>query len=379
MLQGNAISVSTADLSPSKHEKTHSRPWKCSEANCKYHDLGWPTEKERDRHMNDKHSAEPPKYRCHYHPCPYESKRESNCKQHMEKAHGWEYVRSKNNGKGPRTSVGKTPPTPAMSTPGSLIFTAQSPDFGTPVSYEQDLGQSRNGSVIASDFSGSYLNNNNNNQFPDFLPMDEPFNIPAWGDSANPFGNENADELLNIQLPLESFDSSMGQQMLQAPVDTNYNPGDENPLFGDNFDWSNMDPSTNDFTMMNLQPQLMTPAASAESRVFDSFSRNPSINFEGFPKVDTKPLSPGAQGDAMLYSPYSVHDHDETFGDYPAESHKPQHDFPLFGDSNVGSSVPSTASESMFQDLSSFNMPSGWSGRGTELERQFTYNMQMEE
>ena len=333
--------------------------------------------------MNDKHSAEPPKYRCQFHPCPYESKRESNCKQHMEKAHGWEYVRSKNNGKGPRTSVGKTPPTPAMSTPGSLIFTAQSPDFGTPVSFEQDLSHSRHGSVggsvVASDFSGSYLNNNDNN-FADFLSINEPFTVPAWGDSANPFGTENVDELLStLQQPLEGFDPSMGRQTLQAPIDTTYNPEDEDPLFGDNFDWSNMDPSTNNFTMMNLQPQLMTPAASAESRVFDTFSRNPSVTFEGYPKVDPKPLSPGAQGDAMLYSPYSVHDHDETFGDYPVEPHKPQHDFALFGDSNVGSSAPSTASESMFQDLSSFNVSSGWSGRGADIERQFGYTMPMEE
>ena len=28
-----------------KHEKTHSRPWKCTEEKCKYYELGWPTEK----------------------------------------------------------------------------------------------------------------------------------------------------------------------------------------------------------------------------------------------------------------------------------------------------------------------------------------------
>jgi hypothetical protein len=32
-------------------------------------------------------------------PCAYLSKRESNCKQPMEKTHGWTYIRSKNNGK----------------------------------------------------------------------------------------------------------------------------------------------------------------------------------------------------------------------------------------------------------------------------------------
>lgn len=78
-----------------KHEKTHSRPWKCTMENCKYYELGWPTEKERDRHVTDKHSNPLPQFKCLYPPCTYASKRESNCKQHMEKAHGWEYVRSK--------------------------------------------------------------------------------------------------------------------------------------------------------------------------------------------------------------------------------------------------------------------------------------------
>jgi uncharacterized C2H2 Zn-finger protein len=76
-----------------KHEKTHSRPWKCTEEKCKYYDLGWPTEEERDRHVNDKHSAASPQYKCQYPPCMYAFKRESDCMQHMEKAHGWENIR----------------------------------------------------------------------------------------------------------------------------------------------------------------------------------------------------------------------------------------------------------------------------------------------
>lgn len=79
-----------------KHSKTHSRPWKCSESSCKFAQYGLPTEKERDRHVNDKHNAAPFRYKCQFSPCPYTSSRESNCKQHMEKAHGWAYVRSKN-------------------------------------------------------------------------------------------------------------------------------------------------------------------------------------------------------------------------------------------------------------------------------------------
>lgn len=78
-----------------KHEKTHTRPWKCPVESCKYHEYGWPTETEMDRHCDDKHSIDPPMYKCLFAPCPYKSKRESNCKQHMEKAHGWRYVRTK--------------------------------------------------------------------------------------------------------------------------------------------------------------------------------------------------------------------------------------------------------------------------------------------
>ncbi|ATY59778.1 Zinc C2H2-type DNA-binding [Cordyceps militaris] len=81
-----------------KHEKTHSRPWKCPIPTCKYHKYGWPTQKEMDRHLNDKHSDAPAMHECYFKPCPYKSKRESNCKQHMEKAHGWTYIRTKSSG-----------------------------------------------------------------------------------------------------------------------------------------------------------------------------------------------------------------------------------------------------------------------------------------
>jgi len=82
-----------------KHEKLHSRAWKCPVLTCKYHDYGWPTEKELDRHVADKHTEAPAMFECLFQPCSYKSKRESNCKQHMEKVHRWTYVRSKNNGK----------------------------------------------------------------------------------------------------------------------------------------------------------------------------------------------------------------------------------------------------------------------------------------
>lgn len=78
-----------------KHVKAHSRPFKCPVQDCRYHDWGWPTEKELDRHYNDKHSTKPRTFSCLWHDCSYSTKRESNCKQHMEKVHGYHYVRSR--------------------------------------------------------------------------------------------------------------------------------------------------------------------------------------------------------------------------------------------------------------------------------------------
>lgn len=78
-----------------KHLKTHSRPFRCPVNGCRYHTFGWPTEKELDRHYNDKHSTEPRVFSCLWHDCDYTSKRDSNCKQHMEKVHGYNYIRSR--------------------------------------------------------------------------------------------------------------------------------------------------------------------------------------------------------------------------------------------------------------------------------------------
>lgn len=91
-----------------KHLKTHSRPFKCPINECRYHLFGWPTEKELDRHYNDKHSTEPRVFSCLWHGCNYTSKRNSNCKQHMEKAHGYNYVRSRvgNKDDGPNRPLG---------------------------------------------------------------------------------------------------------------------------------------------------------------------------------------------------------------------------------------------------------------------------------
>lgn len=130
-----------------KHIKTHERPWKCSVEDCKYYEYGWPTEKERDRHVNDKHASTPSLYHCLYKPCPYTSKRESNCKQHMEKAHGWNYVRSKNNGKGRALDVTRLPQGSVPQSPSSAM-TPLTPIAPSPATSTHSwISSSRNGSM----------------------------------------------------------------------------------------------------------------------------------------------------------------------------------------------------------------------------------------
>ncbi len=70
-----------------KHEKTHSRPFKCPEESCKYHEKGLATKIGRDHHVNECHSRNPLFYKCNF--CGFRTKRERNCRQHQRKKHGW--------------------------------------------------------------------------------------------------------------------------------------------------------------------------------------------------------------------------------------------------------------------------------------------------
>ncbi|KAL9111370.1 MAG: hypothetical protein Q9227_004247 [Pyrenula ochraceoflavens] len=132
-----------------KHEKTHSRPFKCPHKGCQYYDRGLPTEKERERHMNDKHTKNPKMFTCDY--CTFKTKRESNCKQHMEKKHGFVYERSKGKGKkmNSMTTPQQTPQTPCLSTPLSSAIDISGTDtsasgsaFPTPFEAPMDFGTS---------------------------------------------------------------------------------------------------------------------------------------------------------------------------------------------------------------------------------------------
>lgn len=299
-----------------KHEKTHSRPWKCTEEKCKYYDLGWPTEKERDRHVNDKHSAAPPQYKCLYPPCTYASKRESNCKQHMEKAHGWEYVRSKSNGrKKDLTSSSErsphTPLTPFLGTPGSALTTPVTPFMASPAipfmtEFENPYGFGTP-ALSAQGFQDDYRR--------DSVTTDGSVLTYSSGHS-----------------PIEptSFDNAV------TPEDTTIN---HNDIFNCAMDGN--------FTNAFQQP---TPALSTGFDNFDilSFPLNPlNTNVAtGLPH-----LSPGAQPDVTLYSPQMQID--EGFGEGMPAFDRPTGDFTLF-DTTQPNAMNLNATADFFPDINQF-------------------------
>jgi hypothetical protein len=308
-----------------KHEKTHSRPWKCPVESCKYHEYGWPTEKEMDRHHNDKHSAAPPLYECHFKPCPYRSKRESNCKQHMEKAHGWVYVRSKNNGKNrDKNSNGlPTPQTTNIQTPssdGNTVNTPEEEDYNMSTGYEE---------------TAMYEHNQNQLNFPEYSH------------------NSEIDMFANHQLNLDFSPLS------DEPLSSEHSPfvghtmGGQEHFQGDFNDFGN----GVDFNLYenedlySARVQLPTPS----NEIFQRLDAAPFAT-SGVPyNADPVPhISPIGHGNTMLYTPTSLQDVDEGFEDFvPNNSHHlGTADFQLFP-SSTGGTVASSAPSALFGEIPS--------------------------
>jgi hypothetical protein len=316
-----------------KHEKTHSRPWKCSESACKYFELGWPTEKERDRHVNDKHSKSPPLFKCRYTPCTYQSKRESNCKQHMEKAHGWLYIRSKNTKNSNKGSTHPTPQTPNFDTPGTGVMDiptpvsalAPSPYETTPSPCDMNLPGSAQpypvGEIPHFDFP--LFPDNPAPTIGDFSPFTRPLDFGAFEAALQDRDPNEFDPTLEMDIP--SMDSNIAQgHVASGLIPSECDPTDVNPNF--ELNWDNVD---NDYTVMSMQ--LLTPARSVERQVVDSFASNHSICLPSppLPQQKISNLSPGGQGNIMLYSPQS-NTVDEGYDDLYDAVRKPVGDFTLF-------------------------------------------------
>lgn len=268
-----------------KHEKTHSRPWKCPLPTCKYHEYGWPTEKEMDRHINDKHSSAPPMYECRFKPCPYKSKRESNCKQHMEKAHGWTYVRTKSNKKGgsekASVSADPTPMLANLPTPSSDISNLMTPP-------EEPL-------IDCPELNMNYPSSEEfNEEFNSHL-MDVPF-----------------DE--DISLDYSPIDTSLEY----SPIGTldNATPSTDAGQF------TNYHELSPEFTgqfedIYGAHVQLPTPSQFVYNNksvldTFAAFAAEPCL------APTEQHISPVGQGNTMLYTPSSLADVDEGFDDFPS-------------------------------------------------------------
>ncbi|KAJ8129098.1 hypothetical protein O1611_g4535 [Lasiodiplodia mahajangana] len=278
-----------------KHEKTHSRPWKCPISSCKYHEDGWPTEKEMARHINDKHSSSPQMHECQFKPCPYKSKRESNCKQHMEKAHGWTYKRSK----APKTKASKAgssgDPTPMLN------------NLPTPSSDQTDAIMT---------------------------PQDDAF-LPTFEDNQDLFPTYPSSDEFNAGL----FDNSA----FDGDISLDFSPIDEGSTSSDADQFNTYQELSPEFTgqfedIYGAHVRLPTPTYS----VYNKAMVETSYNFNTPICPPPSHFSPSGHGNTMLYTPTSMID--EGFDDFqPTGDGQFGDDFTLFPSNNMGKSNFGTA------------------------------------
>ncbi|KAI1166921.1 hypothetical protein F5B18DRAFT_659551 [Nemania serpens] len=287
-----------------KHEKTHSRPWKCPIASCKYHEDGWPTEKEMARHINDKHSAAPEMHECKYKPCPYKSKRESNCKQHMEKAHGWTYKRSK----APKTKASKAgssgQPTPMLN------------NLPTPSSDQTD---------------------------PIMTPHDDTF-LPTFVD--------DDPELFPTYPSIEEFNAGLfDDPVFDGDITLDFSPMDDGSTSTESGQFNGYGELSPEFTgqfedIYGAPVRLPTPTYS----VYNKTIPETFCNFNTTMGPPAPHFSPSGQGNTMLYTPTSMVDVDEGFDDFsPVGNGQLGGDFTLFPPNNMGK--PSDFDPTMFDVL----------------------------
>ncbi|KAI0113915.1 hypothetical protein GGR51DRAFT_556413 [Nemania sp. FL0031] len=296
-----------------KHEKTHSRPWKCPIPTCKYHEDGWPTEKEMARHINDKHSSSPQMHECQFKPCPYKSKRESNCKQHMEKAHGWTYKRSK----APKTKASKAGssgnPTPMLN------------NLPTPSSDQTDAIMT---------------------------PEDDAF-LPTFDDNQDLFPTYPSSDEFNAGL----FDNSA----FDGDISLDFSPIDEGSTSSDADQFNTYQELSPEFTdqfedIYGAHVRLPTPTYS----VYNKAMMETSYNFNTPMCPPPSHFSPSGHGNTMLYTPTSMVD--EGFEDFqPTGDGQFGDDFTLFPSNTMGKpNFGTTLFEQTPQDLNIEFMDMDW-------------------
>jgi uncharacterized C2H2 Zn-finger protein len=261
-----------------------------------------------DRHVNDKHSDAPAMYECYFKPCPYKSKRESNCKQHMEKAHGWTYVRTKTNGKKlpskAGSSVQQTPPLGNMSTPSST------PTYSVPTPPQDQDAMA----------------------FPSYQPDSDWY--------ASTFGM-HAETLDGVDLTLEHTSPSSATSYEQYPP---YQNGSTFILNDEDIYAAHV--------QLPAQPQapeqFFNKMMSQQLSMFQTQQPCPPQQLQVPPH-----FSPAGQENAMLYTPNSLREVDEGFDDsYNADGS----DFQLFPVNSTNKGNGSNFQQSLFSEMPSANL-----------------------
>lgn len=263
-----------------KHEKTHSRPFKCPIKSCKYHELGLPTEKEKDRHMNDKHDSNPRLYPCLF--CEFKTKRESNCKQHMEKKHNWEYKRAKGKDKDNGSTPAQTPQLSTMdyNSSGMPLQSPASSNYGNwddQSSVAGSLVDSAHGSTHFTPIEDPVNNFDFNAPFPSvpLFPRQATQGTP-YVQSSNQFGYETAqqshtyDQVQGYISPVKTTPESGNVRMTPVtPAYSAFTPQGQSP-FAESLNYTG-GAINNTF----YQDGLPTPESAAYP-----YSRQPSVQYE---------------------------------------------------------------------------------------------------
>lgn len=260
----------------------------------------------------------------------------------MEKAHGWVYIRSKNNGKAASSRASAqaaTPRTPNIATPISGPVDIPTPISGPAASpYVANEPKFHYGDSDVQNPPNDMMNPQAEDfplfgeapNFGDFSPFPPPLDFNTFHQGLQASDPNEYVPALDMRLPSLDSNATTHEALQSAPSETSpFDPPEATPNL--DFDWDNMD---NDYTAMNMQ--LLTPET-VEAHALKSFSRNPSICMPSPAIAEQKisNLSPAGQGNLMLYSPNS-HGLDEGF--YDQHDHhlgKGAGDFTLF-DSPMG-------------------------------------------
>jgi hypothetical protein len=243
----------------------------------------------------------------------------------MEKAHGWTYLRSKNNGKNRE----KGAPSNGLPTPQTNNIRTPSSDANTVNTPEDDDFDMQTG------YDGSAIYDQQNLDFPEY-------------NQTSDMDMFTSNQLTLDYSPISEMNNSTSSH--QSPYVANTMPTDQ---FSENFDYTNANidfnlyDDDNDLYSANVH-HLPTPS----HNIFES-TLNPTYNTSSisYPANPMPHISPIGHGNTMLYTPpTSLGDIDEGFEDFPTNNCNITADFPLFPTSNSGT-VSSSAPSQLFGEL----------------------------